>query len=116
MICNVFVCNAWKAGGLFGDIGGQFNCGETSVNDNYRLQLYRWPGPPPSHSHSSAPPPTMCSDVDPENPLCQVLGSYSLRLDSQPGQLPRYNYLTPKEGMLERCPSQAPDYTAPRDC
>jgi len=48
--------------------------------------------------------------------VLQVLGSYSLRLDSQPGQLPRYNYLTPKEGMLERCPSQAPDYTAPRDC
>jgi len=105
MICNVFVCNAWKAGGLFGDIGGQFNCGETSVNDNYRLQLY-----------SSAPPPTLCSEVDPENPLCQVLGAHMLRLDSQPGALPRYNYLTPQEGMLERCPSQAPDYSAPRDC
>ena len=54
----------------------------------------------------------MCTQVDPENPLCQVpplppltplllsppqvLGKYSLRLDSQPGVLPRYNYLQPK--------------------
>ena len=59
MICNVFVCNVWKAAGLFADIGNQvdlippigsllwlmhfpqINCGETSVNDNYRLAHYR---------------------------------------------------------------------------
>ncbi len=34
-----------------------------------------------------------CVEVDPENPLCQVLGKYSLRLDSQPGVPPRYNYV-----------------------
>jgi hypothetical protein len=41
MICNVFVCNVWKAAGVFSDIGNEFQCGETSVNDNYRLALYR---------------------------------------------------------------------------
>ena len=40
MICNVFVCNVWKHGGVFSSIGDQIQCGETSVNDNYRLQLY----------------------------------------------------------------------------
>ena len=40
--------------------------------------------------------PDLCTDVDPENPLCQVLGKYSLRLDSQPGVLPRFNYVQPK--------------------
>ena len=59
MICNVFVCNVWKAAGLFAEISDkvfhpltfpwilmhvpllQINCGETSVNDNYRLAHYR---------------------------------------------------------------------------
>ena len=40
MICNVFVCNVWKHGGVFSNIGDEIKCGETSVNDNYRLQLY----------------------------------------------------------------------------
>ena len=40
MICNVFVCNVWKHGGVFSGIGDDIKCGETSVNDNYRLQLY----------------------------------------------------------------------------
>merc|ERR1712212_794152 len=105
MICNVFVCNVWKAAGLFADINNQINCGETSVNDNYRLAHY-----------STAPVPEICSDVDPENKLCQVLGKFSLRLDSQPGVLPRFNYIQPKEGMFENCPSVAPDYLAPTDC
>jgi len=105
MICNVFVCNVWKAGGLFGDIGDKIECGETSVNDNYRLNIY-----------STQPPPEVCSAVDQDNPLCQVLGKYQLRLDSQPGVLPRYNYVQPQPHLLERCPSKAPDYLAPVDC
>ena len=97
--------NVWKAGGLFGDIGDKIECGETSVNDNYRLNIY-----------STQPPPEVCSAVDQDNPLCQVLGKYQLRLDSQPGVLPRYNYVQPQPHLLERCPSKAPDYLAPVDC
>ena len=40
MICNVFVCNVWKHGGVFSDIDNDIQCGETSVNDNYRLKVY----------------------------------------------------------------------------
>ena len=105
MICNVFVCNVWKAAGLFADVDDQIECGETSVNDNYRLNIY-----------TTQPPPDICTQVDPENPLCQVLGKYQLRLDSQPGVLPRYNYVQPQPHILETCPSKAPDYVAPVDC
>ena len=88
MICNVFVCNVWKAAGLFADINNQvsylaiisfshnlldafmilcfrvlciivccsfqINCGETSVNDNYRLAHYRFTfynNIPPAHTN-----------------------------------------------------------------
>ena len=40
MICNVFVCNVWKHAGVFSGIDDDIQCGETSVNDNYRLQIY----------------------------------------------------------------------------
>ena len=33
------------------------------------------------------------------NNPCQVLGKFSLRLDSQPGVLPRFNYVQPKVGL-----------------
>ena len=76
----------------------------------------------------------ICSQADPENPLCQLTGKYKLRLDSQPGVAPRYlfkkiyhfsvsyhgifryNYVPLKPGLLEQCPSKAPDYLAPTDC
>jgi len=104
MICNVFVCNVWKAGGLFN--GADINCGETSVNDNYRLNIYQDPRDRPQ----------VCFKSDPSNPNCQVLGRYSLRLDSEPGVLPRYNYVPIVDGMFETCPSQGPDYIAPQNC
>ena len=78
MICNVFVCNVWKAAGVFRDIGDDIQCGETSVNDNYRLAVY-----------SDQPAPSYCLATDPSNPLCQLTGRYQLRLDSQPGVGPR---------------------------
>ena len=40
MICNVFVCNVWKHAGVFSSIDDKILCGETSVNDNYRLKIY----------------------------------------------------------------------------
>ena len=78
MICNVFVCNVWKRAGMFKDIEDDIQCGETSVNDNYRLRLY-----------SDRPPPSYCLAADPSNPLCQLTGRYQLRLDNQPGVAPR---------------------------
>merc|ERR1712029_845980 len=82
-ICNVFVCKVWKSAGVFQGMEDTFSCGEFSVNDNYRLNLYE----------DNFKRPDVCAQWDPDNPLCQVLGKYQLRLDSQPGVLPRYNYL-----------------------
>ncbi len=105
MVCNVFVCNVWKAGGLFND--ADINCGDSSVNDNYKLKLYQDPELRPD----------ICKEMDPENPLCQITGRYSLRLDSEPGVLPRYNYIPVDDiGDFGSCPSMAPDYLAPHGC
>ena len=83
-----------------------FSCGEISVNDQYRMKIYE--------ENFERPP--QCVEVDPENPLCQVLGKYSLRLDSQPGVPPRYNYADFHPDFGQDCPSLAPDYLAPIDC
>ena len=79
---------------MFRDIEDDIQCGETSVNDNYRLALY-----------SDQPPPSYCLAADPNNPLCQLTGRYQLRLDSQPGVAPRYReisllVLTRAQGMV----------------
>lgn len=105
-ICNVFTCKIWRAAGLFGDLADDISCGEFSVNDNYRLKFYE----------ENFTRPDVCVQWDPENPLCQVLGKYKLRLDSQPGQLPRYNYVDLHSGFGNNCPALAPDYVAPQDC
>ena len=96
MICNVFVCNVWKHGGLFSGIENDIQCGETSVNDNYRLKVYS-EDPLPGTDIDIVVQLSLklfkylTSDIckDPENPLCQVTGKYQLRLDSEPGVLPR---------------------------
>jgi len=43
MVCCVFVCHMWKAGGLFDDLEGgadAVNCGELTNVDDYRLSLF----------------------------------------------------------------------------
>ena len=105
-ICNVFTCKVLRAGGIFGEIGDEINCGEFSVNDNYRLKIYE----------ENFERPEICVEWDPENPLCQVLGKYQLRLDTQPGTLPRFNYVDPYPGFSNSCPAQPPEYLAPGDC
>ena len=98
MICNVFVCNVWKHGGLFEGIENDIQCGETSVNDNYRLEIYSEDPLPGTDTDIVVQlslklfkylTSDICKVSDPENPLCQVTGKYQLRLDSEPGVLPR---------------------------
>lgn len=36
MVCDVFVCNIWKAGGVFGDLVDDFNCAELTPWDVVR--------------------------------------------------------------------------------
>jgi hypothetical protein len=104
-ICNVFTCKVLREGGVF-DSNYEINCGEFGVSDNYRLKIYE----------ENFERPEICVKWDPENPLCQVLGKYRLRLDSQPGVEPRYNYVEPQPGFANSCPALAPDYLAPIDC
>lgn len=89
MVCCVFVCHMWKAGGIFGDNGE--NCGEFtnayalacvlkqpwycahflfSCSDDYRLTIF-----------NTTAPPEMCQQADPGNPVCQLLGSETLTLN-----------------------------------
>ena len=77
------------------------------MNDMYRLNIY---------NQNNENRPSECKERDPENPLCQVLGKYSLRLDTQPGIPPRYNYVQLYPNFGSQCPSEAPDYLAPPDC
>ena len=105
-ICHVFVCKVWREAGVFGDIGDEFSCGELLVNDNYKMKIYE----------EDFERPEICVEWDPENPLCQVLGKYKLRLDSQPGVLPRYNYKEVYPGFSDECPTIAPEYASPEGC
>jgi hypothetical protein len=38
MVCCVFVCNMWKAAGMFGDL--DFNCAEMTNSDDYQLKIF----------------------------------------------------------------------------
>jgi len=41
MVCCVFVCNIWKAAGVFGDSTDQVNCGELTNYDDYVLDIFQ---------------------------------------------------------------------------
>jgi len=54
--------------------------------------------------------------ADPENPICQLLGDYTLRLDVGPGPEVHYNKVQISSHMCEHCPSQNPTYHQEDDC
>ncbi len=37
MVCCVFVCNSWKAAGIFGDIANEINCAEQVSFTGYSI-------------------------------------------------------------------------------
>ncbi|CAE7729490.1 unnamed protein product [Symbiodinium microadriaticum] len=55
MVCDVFVCNMWKAGGLFGNMESDINCGEMTNWDVYVLDFL-------------------------DSSYVQIMGNYSLKL------------------------------------
>lgn len=99
-LCHIFVCKVFKAAGIFGNLKDDFQCGDLSVNDMYRLNIYE----------KTDIRPESCKKADPENPLCQVLGKYTLRLDNQPGQGSRFNYANLYKDFGSNCSSLAPEY------
>lgn len=96
MVCCVFVCHMWKAGGIFGE--HQENCGEFTNADDYRLTIFE-----------TSPPPAMCQKADPGNPVCQLLGSETLTLND-------YHTKDIFTLMDQTCPSLPPDYSQPATC
>jgi len=98
MVCCVFVCNVWKAGGLFD--GKDVNCAEQTNWDDSSLALFE-------ADYSSRP--QVCRKADPDNPVCQLEGKYTLTLRD-------YNTRAPYSHMGEHCPSEAPFYKQPKGC
>ena len=100
LVCCSFVCNMWKAGGLFADLTREINCAEQTNLDDYTLDLLTYPATLPKE----------CSSADPHNRLCQLEGAYSVDLGEA------YGTRTPYAHMDESCPSRAPAYDRPDKC
>jgi hypothetical protein len=99
MVCDVFVTEMWKAGGLFGSITNQIQSTEFTNWDAYSLNLF----------DSNYVVPAECKAVDPDLPFCQILGKYRMHL-------PDYNTVQPFPNMREKCPSEPPLYIKPANC
>jgi len=98
MVCDVFVCEAWKAGGLFGST--PFSCSEATNWDIYTLNVFD-----PSYVI-----PPQCAAADPDLPFCQLLGKYRL-------SLPFYNTRSVFPNSFNSCPrGQPPDWSKPVGC
>ena len=100
LVCCSFVCEMWKAGGLFGNLSRQINCAEQTNLDDYTLNFLTTP--------SMLPP--QCAKADPNNSLCQLEGDYSVDLGAV------YGTRQPYAHMDEWCPSRAPGYERPSQC
>eukprot|EP00658_Telonema_sp_P-2_P021627 TRINITY_DN18619_c0_g1_i1.p1 TRINITY_DN18619_c0_g1~~TRINITY_DN18619_c0_g1_i1.p1 ORF type:complete len:595 (-),score=141.36 TRINITY_DN18619_c0_g1_i1:141-1925(-) len=97
MVCDVFVCNAWRAGGV---LTNDINCGEFTPFDLYEMKIFS------DKPRSELPAACLTADPESENPYCQLMGKYRVDLTEQ------YNSVVPFDHMRENCPSQAPDYAA----
>jgi len=98
-VCCVFVCNMWKAGGVFDAIGRDLNCAELTNADDVSLEIF----------DTVTARPSQCVEADPDNPLCQLEGEYTLLLNG-------LNTRAPYAHMAEKCPSEPPYYKRPDDC
>jgi len=98
MVCCVFVCNVWKASGLFDIINNEINCAEQTNWDVYSMTFF-----------DSSFHPQQCLSADPNNTNCQLLGEWSLSLNN-------YNSKTPFPHVGEKCASLPPDYNKDPKC
>lgn len=102
MVCCVFVCNMWKAAGLFDNLEGgrdAVNCAELTNWDDYSLTIL---DPNPTR-------PAQCVAADPDNVLCQLEGQYKLSLND-------YSSKKPYPHMAERCGGNPPKYQRDDTC
>jgi len=99
MVCDVFVCSVWKAGGLFGDLVNEFQCTELTPREVYSLNFF----------DSNYTRPSQCVQADPNSPFCQLSGNYTLLL-------PGWNSKAPYPNMAQTCPGVPPVYNQPPKC
>eukprot|EP00455_Lapot_gusevi_P041013 TRINITY_DN470_c0_g1_i9.p1 TRINITY_DN470_c0_g1~~TRINITY_DN470_c0_g1_i9.p1 ORF type:complete len:554 (-),score=229.23 TRINITY_DN470_c0_g1_i9:215-1876(-) len=100
MVCDVFVCEMWKAGGLFGDMADKFQCTEATNWDIYALNMF----------NGNWSRPAACVAADPDLPYCQLAGNW--RVD-----LPSYNSRSLPANAFANCPrGDAPVYDKPYPC
>ena len=100
MVCNVFVCSIWKAGGLFAD-QPDFQCSETTNWDIEALKIF----------NSSYVRPHQCVTADPDSQFCQISGNWRIKIESYNARWP----ITPNA--FANCPrGDPPLYTKPYPC
>jgi len=99
MVCDVFVCNVLRAGGIFGSVGEKFQCAELTPRDVYSLAIF----------DTNVTLPESCLKADPDLPFCQLGGAFRL-------ELPGYNTIRPYPNMANKCPALPPDYNRPTGC
>jgi len=99
MVCDAFVTEMWKAGGIFGDITNEIQATEFTNLDAYSLNIF--------DANYVRPP--QCVQADPNLPFCQILGKYRMTL-------PDYNTAQPFPHMRENCPSEPPLYIRQVNC
>jgi len=99
MVCDVFVCSMWKAGGLFGDLADSIQCTELTPWDVYSLKFF----------DGNFTLPKECAKADPKLPYCQLNGRYELILYD-------YNTKEPYPNMAQNCPGVPPQYIRPANC
>jgi hypothetical protein len=103
MVCCVFVCNMWKAAGVYSEIDSEIHCGEQTNWDIYSINIF-------NQSKFGAGRPEVCQTADPANPLCQVTGNLTFVLVPDVNTRPLY------KGMGNSCPSKGPEYIRPSGC
>ena len=103
MICNVFVCHMLKAGGMFKSIDDEIQCGESNLWTIYSSKIW-------DEGRMGDHRPKICRDADPSNPLCQMMGEWTLTLHPDLNSRPIY------ANMSNHCPSMGPDYVYPDNC
>jgi len=99
MVCDVFVMEMWKAGGIFGDLTSSIEATEFTNWDAYSLNIF----------NANYVRPQQCVEADPDSQFCQLLGNYRMAL-------PDYNSVHPFSHMREKCPSEPPHYIKPANC
>lgn len=100
-VCSVFVCQMWKAAGLFKDtIHNDVNCTELVPWDDVSLNIFE---------KDVSKLPSACQNITKNGQPCQILGNYELPILG-------YSSRPAHEHMYEHCSSLPPKYAKTDDC